>query len=358
MHAATLNVQWLINAKNAYFAFRERARSCSISTVLLLLVSFMIQSTEAQTKPTLRVATYESFVTEWGPGPKLKKAFERQCNCSLEFSTATEGVALLNQIKLKGEHFKADLVLGLDESLISEATATGFFQPHNLSLPPLANDMLWKPNPHFVPFDRGYFAFIYNRKKLKNPPTSFKELLTHPNINVVYPDPRLSTVGRGLLYWMNSIQEQETAGAWQSLAKRTLTVTPGWSESYGLLLEGEADMALSYHTSPAYHQIIEKKSDYAAALFKEGHYAQVEIVGIRHNTPQAALAKTFIQFLLTPESQKIIALNNWMKPVIDVQTHPVLDQLPTPKGLPSFEPDTISKQKKSWVNEWLMNSRR
>jgi thiamine transport system substrate-binding protein len=43
-----------------------------------------------------------------------------------------------------------------------------------------------------------------------------------------------------------------------------VTVTPGWSEAYGLFLEGEADMVLSYTTSPAYHLIAEDDDTKAA----------------------------------------------------------------------------------------------
>jgi ABC-type thiamine transport system substrate-binding protein len=31
---------------------------------------------------------------------------------------------------------------------------------------------------------------------------------------------------------------------------KTVTVTKGWSEAYGMFLDGEADMVLSYTTSP------------------------------------------------------------------------------------------------------------
>ena len=43
-----------------------------------------------------------------------------------------------------------------------------------------------------------------------------------------------------------------------SLADNIVTVTPGWSEAYGLFLDGEADAVLSYTTSPAYHLIAEQ----------------------------------------------------------------------------------------------------
>lgn len=45
----------------------------------------------------------------------------------------------------------------------------------------------------------------------------------------------------------------------QKLAAKTVTVTKGWSEAYGLFLKGESDLVLSYTTSPAYHIIEEKK---------------------------------------------------------------------------------------------------
>lgn len=64
------------------------------------------------------------------------------------------------------------------------------------------------------------------------------------------------------------------------MANKTLTVTKGWSESYGLFLKGEADLVLSYTSSPGYHMLADNKDNYAAALFEEGHYLQVEMAGV------------------------------------------------------------------------------
>ncbi len=44
-----------------------------------------------------------------------------------------------------------------------------------------------------------------------------------------------------------------------------------------MFLKGESDLVLSYTTSPAYHILEEKKDNYAAANFSEGHYLQVEV---------------------------------------------------------------------------------
>src|SRR6218665_3645754 len=79
---------------------------------------------------TLTVYTYESFVSDWGPGPKVKEAFEKTCGCTVEWVGVADGVELLTRLKLEGESNKADVVLGLDTSLITEAKATGLFEAH------------------------------------------------------------------------------------------------------------------------------------------------------------------------------------------------------------------------------------
>ena len=88
----------------------------------------------AAAKDKLTVYTYESFTADWGPGPAVKKEFEAECGCSVDFVSVADGVALLNRVKLEGAATKADIVLGLDTNLTAEAKATGLFAPH--ALPP------------------------------------------------------------------------------------------------------------------------------------------------------------------------------------------------------------------------------
>ena len=77
--------------------------------------------------------------------------------------------------------------------------------------------------------------------------------------------------------FMQKVYADQAPEAWQKLAAKTVTVTKGGSEAYGLFLKGESDLVVSYTTSPAYHMIEEKKDNYAAASFAEGHYLQVEV---------------------------------------------------------------------------------
>ena len=78
----------------------------------------------------------------------------------------------------------------------------------------------WK-NDTFVPFDYGYFAFVYDKNKLKNPPKSLKELVeSDQKWRVIYEDPRTSTPGLGLLLWMQKVYGDKAPEAWQKLAAK------------------------------------------------------------------------------------------------------------------------------------------
>ena len=262
--------------------------------------------------PVLNVLTYDSFVAEWGPGPVVEKAFEATCACDLQFITAGDGAALLARIRLEGAASKADIVLGLDTNLTAAASASGLFAPHGQTF---ATDLpVPFADPLFLPFDWGYFAFVYDKTKLATPPTSF-EALAASDLTILIQDPRASTPGLGLVMWVEAAYGDRAAEIWAGLADNIVTVTPGWSESYGLFLEGEADMVLSYTTSPAYHLIAEADDTKAAAAFDEGHYLQIEVAGKLAASDQPALADQFLAFMGSEAFQAVIPETNWMYPV-------------------------------------------
>ncbi|MFE8730870.1 thiamine ABC transporter substrate-binding protein, partial [Aeromonas hydrophila] len=80
--------------------------------------------------------------------------------------------------------------------------------------------------------------------------------------------------------------------------------------AYGMFLDGEADMVLSYTTSPAYHLIAENKPQYQVAAFEEGHYRQVEVAAKLKSAKQEKLADQFLQFMVSPAFQNEIPTGN------------------------------------------------
>jgi thiamine transport system substrate-binding protein len=323
--------------------------------VLFFLGAALALSQPAAAAEKLTVYTYESFTAEWGPGPQVKKAFEAECGCDLEFVSVADGVALLNRVKLEGAATKADIVLGLDTNLTAEAKATGLFAPHGMSADNLTLPAKWADDT-FLPFDYGYFAVVYDTEKLKTPPSSLKELVEgDPAEKIAIQDPRTSTPGLGLLLWVKAVYGDKAPEAWAKLKDRVLTVTPGWSESYGLFTKGETPMVLSYTTSPAYHMIAESTERYQAAAFAEGHYLQVEVAGMTMTGAKNPLAAKFLSFMTSPAFQDIIPETNWMFPVAKTSKplNPAFDRLVKPAKTLIFSPDEVEKNRKAWVDEWL-----
>lgn len=136
------------------------------------------------------------------------------------------------------------------------------------------------------------------------------------------------------------------------LAAKTVTVTKGWSEAYGLFLKGESDLVLSYTTSPAYHIIEEKKDNYAAANFSEGHYLQVEVAARTVASKQPELAEKFLKFMVSPAFQNAIPTGNWMYPVADVALPAGFESLAKPATTLEFTPQQVAAQRRAWISEW------
>ncbi|MCG6114682.1 MAG: thiamine ABC transporter substrate binding subunit [Mesorhizobium sp.] len=327
-----------------------RGISLTLSTALA-----MAPTLPAAAQDSLTVYTYDSFTSDWGPGPVVEAAFEAECGCEVNFVAVADGVALLNRLRLEGENTEADIVLGLDTNLVVEAKETGLFVPHDISLDDVDVPGGWQDDT-FVPYDYGYFAFVYDTQAVDTPPASLRELVDgSAEPAIVIQDPRTSTPGLGLMLWVKHVYGEDADEAWAKLAERVVTVSPGWSESYGLFTSGEVPMVLSYTTSPAYHIIAEETERYQAAAFEEGHYMQIEVAGITTRGQDNPLARQFMAFMTGPGFQDAIPETNWMYPAgaTSGPLNPAFDRMVEPSQPLLFSPEEVAENRRAWVDEWL-----
>jgi thiamine transport system substrate-binding protein len=258
----------------------------------------------------LTVYAPDYFASEWGPGPAIAAAFEEATGETLEYVTGD----LLPRLRLEGERTHADVVIGLSTDTMELARRTGLFAPHGVEIDGLTMPIDWTDDT-FVPFNWSHLAFVYDIDRMAVGPDSFQALLEAPDdLRIVVQDPRTSVSGLALGLWVRQVFGEDSAEAWAALAPKIVTVTQGWSEAYGMFTEGEADMVLSFTTSPAYHVIAEDDATVKAAIFDEGHYVIVESAGMTRGTDQLELARTFLDFVLSPEFQSIIPEGNWSFP--------------------------------------------
>jgi thiamine transport system substrate-binding protein len=329
--------------------------SMTLAAAAALALTLVAAPAAAEEKPVLTVYTYSGFPSEYGPGATIKERFETVCGCTLEWVESEDAGTLLARLKLEGSSTKADVVLGLDTNLIVDAEATGLFAPHEVDTAGLDLPIAWT-DATFVPFDWGWFSFVYDETKLANPPKSLADLVdSEDGPKIVIEDPRTSTPGLGLLVWMRGVYGDKAADAWKRLAPKIVTVTQGWSEAYGLFLKGEADMVLSYTTSPAYHIAVEQDRTKKAAIFPEGHYLEIEVAGMTQATDDPALARQFLKFMLSEPFQSAIPEGNWMYPAkLPAGGMPAsFEALGKPERSLYAKPQEVEQNRRAWVDEWL-----
>ena len=327
----------------------------TLLTPVMAIVAVMVTtlSLQAAETPVLTIYTYDSFASEWGPGPAIEKTFEAECACDVNFVALDSSIGILGRVQLEGPSSKADIVLGLDTNLMKTARDTGLFAPHGVSLDGRTSLPVAFADDHFVPFDWGYFAFVYNSEAMATPPTSLKALVNAPDdIRIVIQDPRTSTPGLGLLLWVRSVYGDDAGEAWASLSPRIVTVTKGWWDAYSMFLDGEADMVLSYSTSPAYHIVVDGTDKYRAAAFDEGHYMQVEVAAMLKNAPQPELGRQFLDCILSSDFQSVIPTKNWMYPAGKADLPEAFDGLIQPVEARLYSPEDVAANKSAWVGEW------
>ena len=327
----------------------------STRLALAVLTGLIASPAFAQDLPKLTIYTYDGFAAEWGPGPGLKAGFEATCGCTVDWVAADSSIGTLRRVQLEGATTEADIIVGLDTAIAGEARATGLFADHGLTLTDLALPGEWT-DAQFVPFDYAHFAMMYDTDTITTPPKSFEELIALPeSVKITIQDPRSSTPGFGLVLWIKAAYGERAKEIWQGLKPHILTVTRDWSESYDLFLSGEADMTLSYTTSPSYHIIEDADETIKAALFSEGHYPQIEVAGVLKSSDQQELAKQFLAYLVSADGQQIIPHTNWMFPVIDLDDalDPAFAALPQPEKTLTFTDAEIAAHSREWIDEML-----
>ncbi|MBF0280852.1 MAG: thiamine ABC transporter substrate-binding protein [SAR324 cluster bacterium] len=304
----------------------------------------------------LTIYTYDSFNSEWGPGPVVFKQFEKQCQCTLKIVALGDSGLMLNRIILEKKNPQADIFLGLNNSQLGKALSADIFVSYRSPNLADVNEEHWlDPQNRVTPFDYGFLAFVYDSEKIAEPPQSLQDLLKEEfKGKIVIEDPRTSSPGLTFLHWtISAFGEEGYLDYWEKLNPNLLAITSGWSAAYGMFTKGEAPLVLSYATSPAYHLEHEKTDRFRAALFARGHYKQVEGAGIVKGSRNPAMARQFIDYMLSSEFQKEIPLKNWMFPVAKSQELPKSFSLAIhPDAVKSLDDRLILEKNSSWLKQW------
>jgi thiamine transport system substrate-binding protein len=354
----TLSIPHRQNFTKEVLSMKKHAILSLVLAVLLLpSVVFGQAKTEspASIVNEITVYTYDSFISEWGPGPIVAPAFEQKTGIKVNLVSVGDGGELLQKVLLEKNNPKADVVVGFANDILHEVLASDLFISYRSSeMDRIPESLHFDPSFTLLPFNYGNFAFVYDAEKIQLPPQSLEDLLDPKWKNkVILIDPRTSSVGMGLLQWTIAIYGEDYLSWWERIKPNTLTIADGWSSGYGLFTQGEAPLVISYTTSPVYHVMYENTDRYQAAVFAQGHLAVIEGVGILKSSKHPDQARLFVDFLLS-DAQEAIAIANIMYPVNTNTPLPeAFDAAPKPPVSLRLDADRVAKNRDRWLTEWV-----
>lgn len=319
-------------------------RGMALFAIVITVASLCAVSCAKAADDTLVIYCYDSFASEWGTGPVVAKAFTEATGISVQLVPVGDGGQVLSRALDEKDNPRADIVLGLDNNLVSRAIEAGIlfaYRPKGWEA--VAPDKVLDAGWRLTPFDWGAFAIIWDSERLATPPSSLEDL-TKPEFakKLILMDPRTSTPGLGFLAWTKAVYGDAMTDYWKRLAPSVLTMAPGWDMGYGLFTKGEAPLVLSYTTSPAYHAEYESAGRYRALVFPEGHPIQIEGAGILEGAPHRKAAQAFMDFMLSDAFQDAVPLTNWMYPVVERKLPASYEWAPKPERLIALDPAQLA----------------
>lgn len=319
--------------------------------------------------PTQRlvVMTHDSFAVS----ADVIQAFERDNNVSVQILQSGDAGAALNKAILSKGAPQADVLFGVDNTLLSRALAAGIFEPYaSPALATVPKQFQLDGTQRLTPIDSGYVSLNYDKLFLeKNKlavPTSLRDL-TKPEwkSKLVVENP--ATSSPGLAFLLATVAEFGTKGDytyldfWKDLRANDLLVTEGWTEAYSTRFSGSSGkgprpLVVSYASSPPYEVLFAETPITVAptGVITAGSFLQIEFAGILKGTKQRVLAEKFIDFMLSTPFQQDVPLQMFVYPVQpsaklppEFTTYSLVPEKPL-----SIPPDEIDANREKWIEAW------
>lgn len=303
---------------------------------LSLLLLVLLASTGLS---MLVVYSYDSFV------PLALETFEEftlKTGIEVKLKTLSDSGSLVNYIVSMGEKFDGDVVIGIDNLLSRKALEADIFLPYkpagseNLISQDLIFDPLWR----LTPYDYGAIALIYDSQSITSKIESLQDLTDGKfKKALILQDPRTSSTGLAFLSWTYLLFGEDFEQFWRALKPSILTITLGWDDSFEKFEAGEAPIMVSYATDGAYSAHYYGQSLYSVLIPQGKGYVQIEGAGIVRWTDNPEEAGMFLDFLLSPDFQRHVPLNQWMFPVIEVEMPAVFQYAVKPSTILKLPPE-------------------
>ncbi len=345
---------------------------------LVLLAAFLTACAPATPAPTptpagprtLTIMTHDSFnISE-----ETMAAFEAAHDVKVEVLKSGDAGLMLNQAILSAENPLADVIYGVDNTLMSRALEAGIVEPY-------ASPVLAEIPAHLersTPKPSSAASDVYKRQNYDKawfaehdlqPPENLEDLVKPEYVGLtVVENPASSSPG--LAFMLATIGHFGLTGDytwldyWAELRENDVLVTTGWEEAYwgaftyGSQGEGDRPIVVSYASSPpveVYFAEEEFEEAPTGVVVGEGScFRQIEFVGILKGTQNRDLAEAWIDFMLGTTFQEDIPLHMFMFPANENAALPdVFARFAIIPESPAFvDPADIEANRETWIEQW------
>ncbi len=314
----------------------------------------------------LTVMTHDSFAVSDG----VIQAFEQADNVKVTFVKGGDAGAMLNKVILSKNAPLADVLYGVDNTLLSRALDADIYEPYDApALKDIPAAFQVDPSKRALPVDYGDVCVVYDKTyfaahQLSAPQTL--EDLAKPDYKglLVVENPATSSPGLDfLLATVKHFGDPGYLGYWKQLRDNGLVVVDGWETAYytnfsGASGQGAQALVVSYGSDPAYEVMAAStpmpQATVAAVVGPDTCFRQIEFVGILKGTQQTALARKFVDFMLSAQFQADMPGQ--------MAVYPVLPNVPLPDAFTKFaqipsqpavlSPADIAKNRDAWIQAW------
>lgn len=280
----------------------------------------------------------------------ITREFSRLYNCSITTTTYPTSIELMEAAS--SDSCIADLVIGIPGSFAYGDSLDQYFLPvKDLQVNKFSRELSYDPADPLIPYGFANLAIVYNERQIDIPPTTFGDLQDARYISqMAICDPNVSGLGRSSLIWTRALfGEDGFRMLWLSLRKNIGKKLEAPEEGLKALESGQYAMIIGLNTYSAWLKEQDPNLDYFKSVIPgEGSFIYTEHTAIHKNSANPKIAKAFIEYLISPGSQKTMVYKLGLFPANSTTELPL-----SFARIPIYSHSTHHKLDKTAINEGI-----
>jgi len=328
---------------------------------LLLVIALAVSACADDEGGTVQVLAHDFFVIT----DELADQFTAETGYEIEVIHGGDAGLVVNQAVLSAGNPVADVVFGVDTTLLSRAVDGDAFLPYRSPRLDEVPRHLHVDRNMATPIDLGDVCLNYDLGGIETPPESLRDLVDPAYAGtLVVPDPTISSPG--LAFVLATIAEFGETGSytwldfWAELRANDVMVVSDWGTAYYGTFSGtgggDRPIVVSYASSPPAEVMFADPPIESAstAIISAGCFRQVEYAGVLRGADNPQGAMEFIDFMLGLPFQESVPETMFVFPVRPDADLPdvFLANTTIPEAPATLEPSRIEEHRDRWLREW------